>query len=145
MVSQTAVVSPGVSTIWLAVIGVLAASLVLVCIAVLVLVFYFKRKLHEVEVRREQTVTEQREQQQSFLQRMMRAILSVRRAQVQINLGAPGAQPTSSVQTPEMAWLARQEKNFQTTAEADALAAADDKLTTQQLEAQINDLRTEYI
>ena len=119
----------------------LAAVFVLVCMAVLVLVLYFKRKLHAVEVRREQIATEQREQQQSFLQRMMRAVLSVRRAQVQIDLGAPGAQPTSSAQTPEIKWLARQEINVQATAEADTLAAADDELTTQQLEEQINDLQ----
>ena len=120
----------------------LATVFVLVCMAVLVLVLYFKRKLHAVEVRREQIATEQREQQQSFLQRMMRAVLSVRRAQVQIDLGAPGAQPTTgSAQTPEMKWLARQETNVQATARADTLTAADDELTTQQLEEQINDLR----
>ena len=94
-----------------------------------------------VEVRREQIAAEQREQQQSFLRRMMRAVLSVRRAQVQVDLGAPGAQPTSSAQTPESKWLARQETIVQTTAGADALAAGDDELTTQQLEEQINDLR----
>ena len=119
----------------------LATVLVLVCIAVLVLVLYFKRQLQAVEARREQIAAEQRVQQQSFLRRMMRAVLSVRRAQVQVDLGAPGAQPTSSAQTPEIKWLARQETIVQATAGADALAAADDELTTQQLEEQINDLR----
>ena len=72
---------------------------------------------------------------------MMRAVLSVRRAQVQVSLGGYGAQPTSSAQTPEMNWLARQEADVQAAADADALAAADDELTTQQLEERINDLR----
>ena len=138
---QTSEDSLGISTIWQAVIGVLATIFVLVCMAVLVLVLYFKRKLHAVEVRREQIAAEQREQQQSFLQRMMRAVLSVRRAQVQVSLGGYGAQPTSSAQTPEMNWLARQEADVQAAADADALAAADDELTTQQLEERINDLR----
>ena len=119
----------------------LATVLVLVCIAVLVLVLYFKRQLQAVEARREQIAAEQRVQQQSFLRRMMRAVLSVRRAQVQVDLGAPGAQPTGSAQTPEMKWLARQETNVQATARADTLTAADDELTTQQLEEHINDLR----
>ena len=122
-------------------IGVLATVLVLVCIAVLVLVLYFKRQLQAVEARREQIAAEQRVQQQSFLRRMMRAVLSVRRAQVQVDLGAPGAQPTGSAQTPEMKWLARQETNVQATARVDTLTAADDELTTQQLGEQINDLR----
>ena len=138
---QTSEDSLGISTIWQAVIGVLATIFVLVCMTVLVLVLYFKRKLHAVEVRREQIAAEQREQQQSFLQRMMRAVLSVRRAQVQVSLGGHGAQPTSSAQTPEMNWLARQEADVQAAADADALAAADDELTTQQLEERINDLR----
>ena len=120
----------------------LATIFVLVCMAVLLLVLYFKRKLHAVEVRREQIAAEQREQQQSFLQRMMRAVLSVRRAQFQVSLDRHGAQPrTSSAQTPEMNWLARQERDVQAAADADALAAADDELTTQQLEERINDLR----
>jgi hypothetical protein len=40
-----------------------------------------------------------------------------------------------------MNWLARQEADVQAAAEADALAAADDELTTQQLEERVNDLR----
>ena len=62
---QTSEDSLGISTIWQAVIGVLATIFVLVCMAVLVLVLYFKRKLHAVEVRREQIAAEQREQQRN--------------------------------------------------------------------------------
>ena len=131
----------GISPKWLAVIGVLATIFVLLAVAILVLVLYFKRKLRAVEVRREQIAAAQRDQQQSYLKRVLRAVLSVRRAQISVELNAPTAQPTLSAQTPEMQWLERQEAVVHAECTADSVAAADDELTTEQLEAQINDMR----
>ena len=69
----------------------------------------------------------------------MRAILSVRRAQV----GEAAPQPAmGAVSTAgALGWLARQEGDCQGADRLAAIADADDELTTEQLEVEINNLQ----
>ena len=89
------------------------------------------RQVREMETRNEQIS----EEQQSLFRRTMRAILSVRRAQVRDTAPAGVASTSGS-----HGWLARNEEDCREADRLEAIANVDDELTAEQLEAEINNL-----